>query len=1646
MLILRKFFTWLPKRVPLASRQLQLDALEDRWVPAVTASVSAGVLTVSLNAPNDQVYLEVDGSGGTDVGSISGLNDVYNGSDTITRIVIKDADAFIGQSVTFGGSNAFTLPNGLEISGVESATFNQAVNAGSGSNAISVIASSAISINATLATAGGGISLSANNGIAINNALISDGGNIVLQADADGNGAGALTLSAAVMGGWTQQAQLNRTGGVAYGEFGSSVALSADGTTAIVGGFFDNGPRGTATVFARSGGVWIQQAQLTSAATGGRAGGHFGYSVGLSSDGNTAVVGAHRDGVGPNTIEGTATVFVRTGATWSQQQQLSAADGSDWDYFGYSVAISGDGKTVIVGAHYDDVGTNTDQGSASVFTLLGGAWTQQAHLTGTGGEVNNYFGYSVALSGDGDTAIVGAPFDFVGANKYQGSATVFTRSNGVWNEQKQLTSATGMYDDTFGISVAISTDGNTAIVGAYYDNVGARPDQGSATVFARSGVVWTEQAQLTMATGSTSDCFGVSVALSGDGNIAIVGAHLDDVGAPDDSQGTATLFTRLGGVWTEKPHLPAVGGAAGDYFGWSVALSSDGSTAMVGAKRDDTGANINEGSAYAFTVASVSPGGSITAGTGMVSISAADVDLQSAIFSTATVELTVAQADRAIDLGTNTSGTFGLTAAELNKVTAGSIRIGSTVAGTITISQALAPSGTSTVSLTSRANIIGACDITTTNLFLTSAGYESNLSGIIGGGTLSYNGPGILALSGVNSYNGSTIVSGGTLLVNGTNKGLGAITVTGGTLGGTGSITGAVNINQGGTINPGNGGNHVGTLTVGELTFNGGSYAADFSGNTSDTITSTGSINLNAGKTGNFIVNSQSGIPSVNNTFKLINKTGNGAISNTPLFGAAQGATVTMHSIKAIASYIGGDGNDFTLTLNSPPTALVLSTASIDENSSANSAVGLFTTTDPDANNQFTYSLVPGAGSTDNNLFTISDNQLLANASFDFEECSSYSVRVRTTDHGGLFFDQPILVTVTDVNEAPATLSWPTSTIVENAGSNAVVVMFTTSDPDAGNTFIYTLVPGFGDANNGQFEIIAGQLFATTSLDFESGATRTVRVRTTDQGGLTLEQTLLITVTDVNEVPTAEMLSASTIAENAGINAVVGLLTTTDPDAGNTFTYTLVSGNGDTNNSLFNINDKQLRANNSFNFELDSSYTVRVRTTDQGGLSFEQAVTISVTNINEPPTISSPAVVSIAENSVGTFLAVAGSDPDAGAVLVWSLSGGIDAALFSINSSTGSLKFNNIPDFEVPKDANGDNMYEVMVRLSDGSLQVTQAITVSVSNVVDGPSIKAPLAASVVVNFSTSISGLSVVDPLAGVARLTTTLSAATGRLTLSTRTGLVFLTGDGVSDATIKFTGTLAQTNAALKTATFITATDTASASTLNISTQRGTLVSRAVVSLPLDVAGRVVRVVDQAIPGKLSIMVQGTETADTLLVSAVGGSMSSYTVTLNGTSTTFTGITGRIIAFGLGGNDYMDLSGAWVAEHVDGGEGNDVVLGGRLADRLFGGNGADLIAGGLGEDIINGGAGNDIVIDGTVLVKTAGKTLRTILNSWALLPSVADSNYVAFSADLLYTADKASKDALTGGLGTDWFWSATVSTVADVTDKLAAERRRLV
>jgi hypothetical protein len=341
---------------------------------------------------------------------------------------------------------------------------------------------------------------------------------------------------------------------------------------------------------------FIQQQKLT--ASDGATDDEFGYSVSLSSDGNTALIGAESAAVGGNSRQGAAYVFVRSGGVWSQQQKLTASDGTSYDYFGNSVSISADGSTALSGAHFADVGVQGYSGAAYVFVRSGGVWSQQQKLTAS--DVDGYsFGDSVSLSGDGSTAVIGASYALIGGNIYQGAAYVFVRNGGTWSPQEKLIASVGASYDYFGNSVSMSADGSTALIGAGNATIGSNTDQGAAYVFVRSGETWSQQQQLVASDGGVMDQFGSSVSLNSNGSVALIGAY----GASIDgnaSQGAAYVFAVSGGVWSQQQKLTASDGATGDWFGWSVSLSGDGSTALIGAFKAAIGGNYLRGAAYVF--------------------------------------------------------------------------------------------------------------------------------------------------------------------------------------------------------------------------------------------------------------------------------------------------------------------------------------------------------------------------------------------------------------------------------------------------------------------------------------------------------------------------------------------------------------------------------------------------------------------------------------------------------------------------------------------------------------------------------------------------------------------------------------------------------------------------------------------------------------------------------------------------------------------------------------------------------------------------------------------------------------------------------------------------------------------------------------
>jgi len=383
---------------------------------------------------------------------------------------------------------------------------------------------------------------------------------------------------------WIQQIKLTAGDGAADDQFGNSVAIYGD--TIVVGapGDDDNGYiSGSAYVFARPESGWAdmppETAKLT--ASDGAAGDFVGYSVAINGD--TIVVGAQGDD-DKGDSSGSAYVFARPENGWADMTEtakLTASDGSAEDVFGYSVAISDD--TIVVGANGDD-DKGDYSGSAYVFTKLGGSWTdmtETAKLTASDGSAYDQFGISVAISVD--TIVVGAAGDDDKGDS-SGSAYVFTKLGG-WTdmtETAKLTASDGSAEDGFGNSVAISDD--TIVVGAF-GNDDKGYNSGSAYVFSRPENGWAgippETAKLTASDGAADYLFGFSVAVSND--TIVVGSYGDGC----YSGSAYVFARPHGEGWneTEIAKLTAGDAAIGDFFGDSVAISRE--AIVVGAFLDD---------------------------------------------------------------------------------------------------------------------------------------------------------------------------------------------------------------------------------------------------------------------------------------------------------------------------------------------------------------------------------------------------------------------------------------------------------------------------------------------------------------------------------------------------------------------------------------------------------------------------------------------------------------------------------------------------------------------------------------------------------------------------------------------------------------------------------------------------------------------------------------------------------------------------------------------------------------------------------------------------------------------------------------------------------------------------------------------------
>jgi len=371
---------------------------------------------------------------------------------------------------------------------------------------------------------------------------------------------------------------------------GGGAGFSNDSNYAVIGAWYE-GAKGAAYIFTRSGSTWTQQAKLVSSTLA--ANDQFGWAVDISNDASYALVGARIDDDGGN-ASGSAFVFLRSGSTWAQQAKLTASDAAADDYFGYNVAISGDGNYALVGA----IGESSSAGAAYVFLRTGTTWAQQAKLTASDAAASDSFGWDVSISDDGTYALIGAYQNDDDGNA-SGSAYVFLRTGTSWAQQTKITADDAAATDYFGAAVDLNSDATYAVVGAYSDSlvVGAATYglAGSAYIFTRSGTTWTQQAKVRPDDLAAGDRFGIDVSINNAGSLIVAGSERADSGGAGDT-GAAYIFERDGTSWSQAAKLLASDAQASDKFGKKVEISDTGQFAFAGAADEDGGAG-NPGAA-----------------------------------------------------------------------------------------------------------------------------------------------------------------------------------------------------------------------------------------------------------------------------------------------------------------------------------------------------------------------------------------------------------------------------------------------------------------------------------------------------------------------------------------------------------------------------------------------------------------------------------------------------------------------------------------------------------------------------------------------------------------------------------------------------------------------------------------------------------------------------------------------------------------------------------------------------------------------------------------------------------------------------------------------------------------------------------------
>jgi len=301
-------------------------------------------------------------------------------------------------------------------------------------------------------------------------------------------------------------------------------------------------------------------------------------------------------------------VYSISGGTYVETQKLLASDKAKDDFFGYSVSISNDASILVVGAMREDTSLVGEfppifeNGAVYVYSISGGTYVETQKLLASDRASNEFFGESVSISNDGSTMVVVAWFEDLSEDAGNGSVYVYSISgDGTYVETQKLLASDRADSDRFAQSASISNDASTIVVGAHLDDTSPTTNNGAVYVYSISGGTYVERQKLLASDRADSDLFGQSVSISNDGSILVVGAWREDT-SPNSNNGAVYVYSISGGTYVETQKLLASDRADSDYFGQSVSISNDASTIVVGAYGEDTSPTTNNGAVYVYSI------------------------------------------------------------------------------------------------------------------------------------------------------------------------------------------------------------------------------------------------------------------------------------------------------------------------------------------------------------------------------------------------------------------------------------------------------------------------------------------------------------------------------------------------------------------------------------------------------------------------------------------------------------------------------------------------------------------------------------------------------------------------------------------------------------------------------------------------------------------------------------------------------------------------------------------------------------------------------------------------------------------------------------------------------------------------------------